>query len=306
MKNPEMSQKMKAYWTSLTQNQRKERNRNWQRAGVEASHTQEHLAKQSSLTKKRWSNPEYKAKHSAGIKKAWDESPPERRGALRQQSFNLTDEAKQRRNEKVKLAWGNMDAEQKDEIAKNRREAWQNKSDEEKAEHIRVLGENSKKWWASMTPEERRERNKEPIKLMHAAVGTDGPTSIEIVVQRALNQLGIKHEVHKVIGHLTVDIYIPEPNLVVECDGNYWHSLPGQKHKDIKRDYWLRSQEYRVVRIWEKEINQSALTTIKSVLSLTDDENELPKSLQLTFWDVLDDGKTGNKSNSFHWRHTNE
>ncbi len=91
--------------------------------------------------------------------------------------------------------------------------------------------------------------------------------------------------VHKKIGHLTVDIYIPELNLVVECDGDYWHNLPKQKHTDIRRDYWLRSQGYRVVRIWESEIKQSALMMIKNVLGLSEDEDKLPQSLQLMLWD---------------------
>ena len=123
---------------------------------------------------------------------------------------------------------------------------------------------------------------------MHAATGTDKPTSIEIAIQRALNQLGVKYEAHKVIGYLTVDLYIPELNLVVECDGNYWHNLPKQKHVDMRRDYWLRSQGFRVARIWEKEINESAMTAIKEVLGLSEKEDKLPKSLQLTFGDKLE------------------
>ena len=283
------SQKMKDYWASLSPEERQKRNAKWQEAGVEATHLPENRAKQSKLTKERWSNPEYKARHGAGIKKAWDESPPERREKMSQLSSNLSDETRQKRSKGLKRSWDKKDDECRKEIANKIRLNWKNKSEEEIAEHGKVSSENMREYWSSFTVEERRERNKEKIKAMHAAIGTDGPSSIEIAIQRALNQLGIKHEVHKIIGHLTVDIYIPELNLIVECDGNYWHNLPGQKHKDMKRDYWLRSQGFRVVRIWEKEINQSALTTIKTVLGLTADENELPKSLQLTFWDVLDD-----------------
>ena len=315
MKNPKMSKRMKEYWASMTPDQRKERNRkvkkywasltpnerkertrNWQKAGVEAVKTEEVRKEQSKRKKELWSDPEYKAKHSAGIKKAWDESPPERREKISQLSSNLSDETKQKRSEGLKRAWAERSDECKEEIATKCRLTWKNKSEEEIAEHGRISSENSKRWWASMTPEERRERNEENIKAMHAAVGTDGPTSIEIAIQRALNQLGIEHEVHKVIGYLTVDIYIPELNLVVECDGNYWHNQPKQKHADIKRDYWLRSQGYKVVRIWESEIKQSAMMTIKTVLGLADDETELPKSLQLTFWDELEQKEHQNET----------
>ena len=307
MKNPKMSKRMKEYWASMTPDQRKERNRkvkkywasltpnerkertrNWQKAGVEAVKTEEVRKEQSKRKKELWSDPEYKAKHSAGIKKAWDESPPERREKISQLSSNLSDETKQKRSEGLKRAWAERSDKCKEEISSKIRQTWQNKSDEEMAEFSEMVSDHRKKYWASMTLEERRELTKERTDAMHAAVGTDGPTSIEIAIQRALNQLGIEHEVHKVIGYLTVDIYIPELNLVVECDGNYWHNLPEQKHTDIRRDYWLRSQGYRVVRIWGSEINESAMTAIKTALGLADDEEALPQSLQLTFWDELE------------------
>jgi len=276
---------MKEYWASLTPEERRKRNANWQKAGVKAVKSPEVRAKQSKLTEKRWADPEYKAKHSAGIKKAWDESPPERRENLRIWASNLPDETKQKRNESIKQVWDDRSTEYREEIADKLRQNWQNKSKEEKQAFSEMVSKQRKEYWASLSPEERQEHTKEIVKAGHAAAGTDKPTSIEIAIQQALDKLEIKYEAHKVIGYLTVDLYIPELNLVVECDGDYWHNLPEQKHADMRRDYWLRSQGFRVARIWEKEINESAMTTIKKVLGLSEEEDKLPKSLQLTFWD---------------------
>ena len=188
-----MSKRMKEYWASMTPAQRKERNRNWQRAGVEATHTPEHRAKQSRLTKKRWEDPEYKAKHSAGIQKAWDESPPERREKLQERASNLSNETKRKRSEGLRRAAAERSDEHKEEIADKIRQTWKNKSKEELAEHGRVSSENLKKYWASLSPEEKRELTKGRTDIMHTAAGTYEPTSIEIAIQRALNQLGIEH-----------------------------------------------------------------------------------------------------------------
>lgn len=274
---------MRKYWASLTPEQRRKRNAKWQKAGVEAIKSSEVREKQGGLAKKRWKNPEYREKQSKAIKKCWDESPLERKVRAVQ---NLTNkETIRKRGESLKRSWANRSEEFKEEIAEKTRQTWQNKSDEERAKHGQISSKNSKKYWASLTPVERQERNKENIKAMHAATGTDKPTSIEIAIHQVLDKLEIKYEVHKVIDNLTVDIYIPELNLVVECDGNYWHNLPEQKHADIRRDYWLRSQGFKVIRIWEKDINADAMSTIKNVLGLSEGEDKLPQSLQLMLWD---------------------
>ncbi len=52
-----------------------------------------------------------------------------------------------------------------------------------------------------------------------------------------------------------VDFYIPRYNVVVECDGEYWHSRPGAALNDARRDFVLRTvYRVRVVRLTERFI----------------------------------------------------
>ena len=120
---------MKEYWASLTPEERRKRNANWQKAGVKATKSPKVRAKQSKLTKERWADPEYKAKHSAGIKKGWDESPPERKAKAIQTLTN--EENIRKRGESIKQVWDSRSAEDKEEIANKLRQAWRNKSEEE-------------------------------------------------------------------------------------------------------------------------------------------------------------------------------
>ena len=88
----------------------------------------------------------------------------------------------------------------------------------------------------------------------------------------------IKSKISKIersypISNMFVDIYVPEKNLVVECLGDYWHMTP-QKYspddynkstkrtakeqwdKDRRRKLFMESKGYRVVELWESEINR--------------------------------------------------
>lgn len=52
-----------------------------------------------------------------------------------------------------------------------------------------------------------------------------------------------------------VDFYIPSMRLVLEYDGTYWHSRPGQKERDVNRDSILTAAGYRVLRVTEMTLS---------------------------------------------------
>ena len=82
-------------------------------------------------------------------------------------------------------------------------------------------------------------------------------TSIEIKIQHELLKRNIKFEKQKpLLNKYLVDIFIA-PNIVIECDGDYWHNLPGAQEKDLKRDKELIKNNYVVYRFWQHEINDS-------------------------------------------------
>jgi very-short-patch-repair endonuclease len=53
----------------------------------------------------------------------------------------------------------------------------------------------------------------------------------------------------------TVDIYIPERKLIVECDGGFWHTRKEYLEKDLIRQTSIEKLGYRMVRVGQKEWN---------------------------------------------------
>jgi len=94
------------------------------------------------------------------------------------------------------------------------------------------------------------------------------PSSLEVLVEDALNKLCIKYEPQKVIDRAIIDFYLPEYNICLEVDGFYWHSKPERISKDRRRDYWLKSQGYPTVRLTEASIKENALESVKDALGL--------------------------------------
>jgi very-short-patch-repair endonuclease len=65
-----------------------------------------------------------------------------------------------------------------------------------------------------------------------------------------------------------VDFYLPEFDIVIECDGDYWHSLPEKKEKDYIRNERLKKLGYIVLRFLGSEIKKN----LKKCLNSTKEE----------------------------------
>jgi len=109
--------------------------------------------------------------------------------------------------------------------------------------------------WASLNEEDRKNRL---IPLL-----TANPSSLENVICDVLDELDIKYERQKHIHPYFVDIYIPIKNLIVECDGEYWHNKPGRKELDKKRDNFLISLGYKIIHLPGKKIKKNRDITRK-------------------------------------------
>lgn len=79
-------------------------------------------------------------------------------------------------------------------------------------------------------------------------------TDIEIIMESWLNEnsiIFIKN--HPVEGITLVDFFI-EPNIIIYCDGNYWHSLPDVKKRDERITKQLKKFGYLVFRLLGTDI----------------------------------------------------
>ncbi|MEK6881417.1 MAG: DUF559 domain-containing protein [Nanoarchaeota archaeon] len=95
-------------------------------------------------------------------------------------------------------------------------------------------------------------------------------TSIEIKMREELTKRSIKWIKHKVIGNIVhkyqCDIFI-EPNIVIECDGDYWHKYPNGRDIDKIRTNEMKEKGYIVFRFWENEINKNVSLCVDKVQS---------------------------------------
>ena len=94
-------------------------------------------------------------------------------------------------------------------------------------------------------------------------------TSIEVKIQNFLKQLNIEFFTHQYM-HIEhgyqCDVFIPSMNLVIECDGNYWHSYPTGNDLDHIRTKELLEKGFKVLRLWGFEINEMSINEFKKLI----------------------------------------
>ncbi len=116
---------------------------------------------------------------------------------------------------------------------------------------------NMKMYFNSLSEKQKAEKCKHLIDNRGTTKKLD--TKIELKVESQLNELNIKYIKQKKLydgkRNYFVDFYIPSLKLVIECNGDYWHSLPNriQRDKDLKE--YVEKSGHKIIFIWEHEIN---------------------------------------------------
>lgn len=100
-------------------------------------------------------------------------------------------------------------------------------------------------------------------------------TSIEELMYGELERRNVPFARQQVIdGLYLVDAVIMGPRIVVECDGDYWHSLPGAPERDQRRQRYLQSRGYIVLRFSEAvlraDIQSCGQRVVEALLSRID------------------------------------
>lgn len=88
-------------------------------------------------------------------------------------------------------------------------------------------------------------------------------TTIEVKIQNFLKELNMNFLTHQYIKDIEhgyqCDILIPSMNLVIECDGDYWHKYPIGNDLDHIRTKELLDKGFKVLRLWESEIRKMSI-----------------------------------------------
>lgn len=88
---------------------------------------------------------------------------------------------------------------------------------------------------------------------------------------------GIKFRRQHPIGPYVVDFVCLDKQLVIELDGGQHNTEEGKK-KDKERVFWLKQNDYEVLRFWNNEV-KTDLDNVLQVIhnALTPHHNPLPK-----------------------------
>lgn len=129
--------------------------------------------------------------------------------------------------------------------------------------HTQETIEKIKKWGR----DNKEIQRKGGIKSCKKQQEMNGPTSIEKKVYDELKKRGVLFEKQKTINErFLVDVYIPSFNLIVECDGDYWHSLKKNQMRDKAKDAYLAECGFDLLRLSEMEIkNGKFIKKLKQV-----------------------------------------
>ena len=93
--------------------------------------------------------------------------------------------------------------------------------------------------------------------------------------ERVLKPLNVKYSDQKKVSTKYYDFYLPEYNLLIEVDGDYYHAKDRDKKlnemqkknivNDHKKNIIANSKGYNIIRFWESTIKNKTLTVIKEL-----------------------------------------
>jgi len=126
---------------------------------------------------------------------------------------------------------------------------------------------NKAKHRASLLEAHQRPEYQEFVARSLAASKKFSKTDIEVIVESLLQALGVEYESQKHIGRWVVDFYVPSKSLVVECDGEFWHSKPEVQERDARKDSDLTRQGYDVLRLPGSQIYAGELDILRELLT---------------------------------------
>lgn len=84
-----------------------------------------------------------------------------------------------------------------------------------------------------------------------------GESSLELIVRHQLEKLNEPFQQELKIGKFRMDFYLPKRNLVIECDGEYWHMTRKIKLRDQRKDKLLGNLGYNILRLSGQDIIKS-------------------------------------------------
>lgn len=132
----------------------------------------------------------------------------------------------------------------------------------------------SKNWWKNAPAEVREKKIRKQIQNLHKV--SSFKNGIELMIADALDELKISYQRFYPVERYVADFYIKQFNLIIECNGDFWHANPKKYKKDgvlkfpntkgvIAEDLWKKDKRkidkyknlsYNILVIWESDIKK--------------------------------------------------
>jgi len=117
------------------------------------------------------------------------------------------------------------------------------------------------------TPEGKSAHQERSMKGYFAA-SSGKRTSIEVKMAEELTARGIEYiEQYNLGDKFALDFFIPEYNIVIECDGDYWHTRPEAICRDKRKNAYVKACGFSMYRFWEREINADVEACVDIVMA---------------------------------------
>ena len=132
-------------------------------------------------------------------------------------------------------------------------------------EKKRIIGRNTLIKWMTENPEKFKESSRKGgINSLKLQSEYGRISSIEQKTMDWLSLHNIEYEFQFSIEYkFLYDFKIG--NVIVEVNGIWFHNLPKQKEKDIKKRIFAESKGYNVIYLWEDEVNRNDFSKLKEL-----------------------------------------
>lgn len=210
----------------------------------------------------------------------WEDSEFTRK----QKSMRDSSEFRSKLSESVKLAFSKCDWPARQPVVAKK--LWQDKdyrrkqllfkaSDSYREKQSRI----TKAKWGTV------EYRKSQSKGLSEAFKKGVDSYIERAVHNILTDMNMSYIRHHVIGWYEFDVYIPDHKLLIECQGEYWHSLDKHKANDIRKYNYVNDYfpDHKILYLYERDFLNPQIVKQKLISSLVDNSNRLIELSQTCF-----------------------
>jgi very-short-patch-repair endonuclease len=102
-------------------------------------------------------------------------------------------------------------------------------------------------------------------------------TSIEVKMAEELEARDVDYVEQYVLGDkFRLDFFLPAYEIVIECDGNYWHTREDVVKRDARKNAYIAACGFKLFRFWETDINEDVEACVDIICAhINDNEDEL-------------------------------